>query len=196
MSPGDLSPEHQPDGELSATKAPRLHGQALSQGSAFFEWTHRRPDETVFVAEVQLTRITLEGVTGVQASVRDITERKVAEAELKRTSEALKEAQQVGQIGSFEYFSATNTLEWSAEQKRIHGLDPEGPSPTFEAVVALVVAQDREPLLAAFNAFMQGVGPGELDYRITRPDGAIRHLVTRAKFKADRKSTRLNSSHT
>ena len=102
MSPGDLSPEHQPDGELSATKAPRLHGQALSQGSAFFEWTHRRPDETVFVAEVQLTRITLEGVTGVQASVRDITERKVAEAELKRTSEALKEAQQVGQIGSFE----------------------------------------------------------------------------------------------
>lgn len=80
LSPADLSPERQPDGELSATKARQQLEQALRDGSAFFEWTHRRLDGREIPCEVLLTRITLSGQTGVQATIRDVTARKEAEA--------------------------------------------------------------------------------------------------------------------
>ena len=88
--------------------------------------------------------------------------------------------QQVARLGSFEYFPRTNRLEWSAEEKRIHGLDPDGPSPSFEAVVALMLPEDRAPTLALFEQFMRGDGAGAWDYRIVLPDGSLRHMSTRA----------------
>jgi PAS domain S-box-containing protein len=110
----------------------------------------------------------------------DITERKAAQTDLQRTRDVLEQAQQVAQLGSFEYFPRTNTLEWSAEEKRIHGLDPDGPSPSFEAVVALMLPEDRAPTLALFEQFMRGDGAGAWDYRIVLPDGSLRHMSTRA----------------
>jgi PAS domain S-box-containing protein len=84
--PWEVSPERQPDGELSSAKAQRMMETAMAQGSHFFEWWHRRLNGEVFPATVLLTRVELEGQTGLQATVRDITE-------VKRTEEALRESE-------------------------------------------------------------------------------------------------------
>ena len=44
---------------------------------------HQRVGGSTFLATVQLTRITLQGVEGLQATVRDITEQRRAETELR-----------------------------------------------------------------------------------------------------------------
>lgn len=80
----DLSPERQPDGELTSEKGQRYIAEVLGKGGKTFEWMHRRPDGTEFLCEVQATRVEIDGMTGFFVSVRDITERKAAEAELKR----------------------------------------------------------------------------------------------------------------
>jgi PAS domain S-box-containing protein len=77
--PWDLSPERQPDGELSTTKAPRMIATAMEQGSHFFEWAHQRINGDVFPATVLLTRVELDGKLGLQATVRDISRHKQAE---------------------------------------------------------------------------------------------------------------------
>ncbi|MEY3381720.1 MAG: hypothetical protein RL468_2318 [Pseudomonadota bacterium] len=124
-------------------------------------------------------------LTGFLAIETDITERKAAEAELMRTRDVLVQAQQVARLGSFEYFPRTNRLEWSAEEKRIHGLDPDGPSPSFEAVVAMLLPEDRAPTLAHFEQFIRGDGPGAWDYRVVLPDGSVRHMSTQAASEFD-----------
>jgi PAS domain S-box-containing protein len=83
LGPGDMSPPHQPDGEPSRLKAPAMIERAMQEGSHFFEWTHRKLDGSEFLATVLLTRITLHGRTGLQATVRDITQQKQAEQPLR-----------------------------------------------------------------------------------------------------------------
>ena len=87
-SPVDFSPPVQPDGRDSMSAAQERMAAAFSTGEQFFEWTHRRPDGTTFPAEVLLSRFEYGGKVLLQATVRDISERRQAEAAL-RTSEAL-----------------------------------------------------------------------------------------------------------
>jgi signal transduction histidine kinase/CheY-like chemotaxis protein len=55
---------------------------ALKNGSNFFEWKHKRMDGTEFDATVLLTRMQLQKKAVLQATVRDITDQKLAEEEL------------------------------------------------------------------------------------------------------------------
>ena len=81
-APWSLSPEYQPDGELSSVKARQMIDVAMERGSHFFEWTHKKFSGEEFFATVTLTRMIYRGQPLLQATVRDITERKRAEAEM------------------------------------------------------------------------------------------------------------------
>jgi len=74
--PEELSPEFQPDGRPSSEKAAEMIQAAMTKGSHFFEWTHKRLRGEPFPATVLLTRMEISGQTLLQATVRDITERK------------------------------------------------------------------------------------------------------------------------
>lgn len=90
-NPAGLSPEFQPDGSRSSVKAQEMIDLALAKGSHFFEWIHRRVDGKEFIATVLLTRTQIQGKEVLQATVRDVTESKLAEAELKRHHDHLEE---------------------------------------------------------------------------------------------------------
>jgi len=90
FGPWDFSPERQPDGRASAEKAKEMNEIAMRDGSNFFEWTHKRLNGEEFSANVRLTRMVLDKKTILQATVRDITERKHAEEEIKMLATALK----------------------------------------------------------------------------------------------------------
>ena len=90
--PADLSPERQPDGRASADKAKEMIETAMREGSHFFEWAHTRVDGEEFPATVLLTRMEYAGRVILQATVRDITEQKRAERDLRRAMEELEQA--------------------------------------------------------------------------------------------------------
>jgi len=92
LSPELLSPEYQPDGVRSLDRSLEMIRLVLEKGSHFFEWTHRRADGTDFSATVLLSRIERSESQLIQATVRDITERKQAEEKLKDTLESLRKA--------------------------------------------------------------------------------------------------------
>lgn len=84
-TPWDLSPERQPDGRTSIDKAREMLEIALRDGYHLFEWTHRRIRGEDFFADVFLTRIDEGGRVMIQATIRDITERKLAVMELRNS---------------------------------------------------------------------------------------------------------------
>jgi PAS domain S-box-containing protein len=83
-APWQLSPELQPDGQPSGEKSKEMIEAAMREGSHFFEWIHKRINGEEFPATVLLTRVTLRDKTFLQATVRDITERRKAEQEIEK----------------------------------------------------------------------------------------------------------------
>jgi len=93
--PADLSPPMQPDGGDSRAIATAHIDAAYTDGSVRFEWVHRRADGETFPAEVLLSAFEFRGERVLQATVRDITDRKLAEAALQRSKENAEAANRV-----------------------------------------------------------------------------------------------------
>ncbi len=98
-TPVDLSPEYQPDGTNSVALAEKKIKECFLAGSCCFEWTHRDTEGREFPAMVLLNRIEYKGELLIQGSVRDITQQKQAETDLKtalRQQQAIFDSSLVG----------------------------------------------------------------------------------------------------
>ncbi len=78
----------QANGMKASDHAQQAIQQARSQGHAVMDWEGRRQDGSVFTAEIALHAMQLEGKPVIQAIMRDVSERRAAEA----TKEAAREA--------------------------------------------------------------------------------------------------------
>lgn len=74
--PGEYSPPTQADGTDSRVAADEKIAIAYKNGTNLFEWIHKRANGELFHAEVQLILLRLVDGDILQATVRDITERK------------------------------------------------------------------------------------------------------------------------
>jgi PAS domain S-box-containing protein len=86
-----ISPPRQADGRESRSAIEEHTVTAFRNGRDFFEWLQQRPDGTVFPVDVLLTPLEYRGQKVLQATVRDITARKQAEAELVKYRDHLAE---------------------------------------------------------------------------------------------------------
>ena len=112
-------------------------------------------------------------------------------AELRRVQRALAEREQqialveeLAGLGSWEIDLATDAVRWSREQERIHGVDAGGAPPTHTAFLAFVHPEDRGIIDAGMAELLRGE-PLTVEYRIVRPDGAVRQLQARARVVVD-----------
>ncbi len=123
-APWELSPERQADGRASAEKAKEMIETAIREGSHFFEWTHRRIGGEEFPATVLLSRVEAAGKVFLQATVRDITERKRSEAELLESEDRYRSLVEespdvigIYQDGKLVFINATGVRLFGARSK-------------------------------------------------------------------------------
>lgn len=86
----DLFPPYQEEGDKSSPSADEKIRQAFEEGPSQFEWIHRRADGSTFPSEVTLLPMTLDGKKMIQATIRDISERKQNELSLRQLNRALQ----------------------------------------------------------------------------------------------------------
>ncbi len=81
--PSEFSPQFQPSGQDSRSLATQRMNAAMQTGSCRFDWVHKRLDGSEFSAEVLLNAMEINGQKFLQAVVRDITDRKRDEEQIK-----------------------------------------------------------------------------------------------------------------
>jgi len=75
-------------------------------------------------------------------------------------------------------------MRWSNEMFRIFGLPVES-TPTFTELLPYIHPEDREKLVETDKKLCSGIGPGEVEYRIIRPDGEVRFIRATAEVIKD-----------
>jgi PAS domain S-box-containing protein len=86
-----------------------------------------------------------------------------------------RHAEQVGHIGHWQIETATGALMWSDGVFEIYGL-PREMTPLLETKFALYHPDDRESQRRMVKTAIQEGRDWEVDHRILRPDGKIRHV--------------------
>ena len=109
--------------------------------------------------------------------VVDMTERKRAEEELRRSRQYLAEAQKASHTGSWAWCPVSNTLlYWSEECYRILGYDPTQGIPSFESTLERIHPEDRPAFLEELDRYVRDGVEFEVGYRLLLPDGTMRHV--------------------
>ncbi|NEQ54422.1 MAG: PAS domain S-box protein, partial [Leptolyngbya sp. SIO3F4] len=85
-----ISPERQPDGQLSNAKAQVMIQAALQRCGFQFEWVHQRSDGELFWAEITLTPIKYQEEMIFHCITRDVSARKQLEREQARLTAVLE----------------------------------------------------------------------------------------------------------
>ncbi|MEZ4266208.1 MAG: MASE1 domain-containing protein [Myxococcota bacterium] len=88
----------------------------------------------------------------------------------------LETAQQVGNVGSFEYDLGADRLWWSGGLDLIVGRSAQQEPPTLAGWLARVHPDDRERVGAEVERALLGSGPSRASYRIVTDDGETRHV--------------------
>jgi PAS domain S-box-containing protein len=124
-------------------------------------------------------------ITGGVAALRDITERKRVERELRASEERLKLAQFAAGIGTWELRFAEDAFDCSEEYYRLFGLANRPPNDgSFAWVLERVHEEDRETVTQRMAEARQGIGY-ESEFRIVWPDGSTRWIAGRAQIFYD-----------
>lgn len=101
--------------------------------------------------------------------------------QVEASERSLAEAQEVAHVGSWTLDARTRQLAWSKEMFRIFGCDPRQPAPAYPEWQRHVHPDDWPLLDRSVQQALQAGASLEVEARIVRPDGAIRHLVAKAK---------------
>lgn len=92
----EFSPEYQTDGMTTVEKLTSVLAHFNHQGRARFEWTHVKPDGTIFDVDVSLFSLEVDGEFRTYSFVRDISQRK----ELERQLAQAQKLESIGQLAA------------------------------------------------------------------------------------------------
>lgn len=137
-------------------------------------------------------------IGGVVLTFVNITPLKQAQERLIQSDKLLKHTEQTAHVGSWEMDIATGESLWSDEFFRICGFEPDAFAPTAEKGMEIIHPDDRDRANQAVEKSINERTPYSIEKRIVRPNGEIRHVLSRGEiiFDGDGSPRKLRGSFT
>ncbi|MFZ6681032.1 EAL domain-containing protein [Undibacterium sp. Tian12W] len=124
-------------------------------------------------------------VQGLFGIARNITERKEAEAALKESEAAMKVAQRLAAVGSWNWDVRTDVHTWSEEVYLIYGRDTSLPPAVYPEVQQYFTPVSWARLADAVEQAIKTFTPYACDAEVVRPDGSHRWIIARGEALQD-----------
>jgi diguanylate cyclase (GGDEF)-like protein/PAS domain S-box-containing protein len=134
---------------------------------------------------VQVVRDQREEPAAILMGIHDLTERRAAEAALRKSQNSLAEAQRIAHIGNWEYDLNSANLLWSDEVYRIFEIDPERTPASREAFLQLNHPQDRGEVERAYREATERLAAYNIEHRLLMPDGRIKYVEESCEISSD-----------
>jgi diguanylate cyclase (GGDEF)-like protein/PAS domain S-box-containing protein len=160
--------------------------RAFSEERNFFNFRHRLASGEEREVEVYSSPVEANGRRLLFSIVHDVTDRRRAEEELRESSDFLKEAQRIGDLGCYVLDVPSGVWTSTSRLDEIFGIDDRYPR-TVEGWEALVHPADQAMMAAYFAGEVIGDGrPFDKEYRIVRQtDQAERWVRGQGKLDFD-----------
>ncbi len=112
-----------------------------------------------------------------------------AEDELAALVSRVAKAQELANMGDYDWHIPSDTNRWSDQLFRIYGFEPQSFHPSYEKFLSYLHPDDRERVVETHQrAYATGEGWAIVE-RIVRPDGEVRHLSTNGEVVTDDQGT-------
>jgi PAS domain S-box-containing protein len=112
----------------------------------------------------------------------EVTERKQAEEELKKSQAQLAQAQQIARMGSWEWNLPDNKVTWSEETRRLYGFKPEDSGSSMDDCTKRLHPDDIARVNQVLAEALRNGRSFECDHRIRLPDGTERFMHGRGEI--------------
>jgi PAS domain S-box-containing protein len=158
----------------------QINEELLRTGRWEGELVHTKRDgsRVVVASRWSIQRDELGRPAAILETNNDVTQRKRAEEELRRSEAYLAEAQRLSHTGSWAWnLQRPEESYWSPEAYRIFGLNPDrGAAPSLEEFRACIHPDDLSRVEEARTQAIRDKTNFEVDYRAVLPDGSKRYL--------------------
>jgi PAS domain S-box-containing protein len=161
--------------------------QMRQDGKVEVEAKGLRKDGSIFYKQLVMIAIYDEQqqFIGHHCFMKDISDRKQIEAQLRRSEAALIEAQRVAHVGNWALDTITQQITWSEELFRMFGFDPANPEPGYAEHLNYIHPDDRELLQSYIQQASENGAPYEIDLRFFRTDGTIGYMEAKGRAFRD-----------
>ncbi|WP_395656255.1 PAS domain-containing protein [Nocardioides sp.] len=96
--------------------------------------------------------------------------------ELAQLRRRMDNAQQLANMGDYDWHIPTDTNRWSDQLYRIYGYEPQSFNASYERFLSMIHPDDRDRIQAVHQHSYATGEPYEMIERIVRPDGEVRYL--------------------
>jgi PAS domain S-box-containing protein len=126
-----------------------------------------------------------KNVKGIVVNLRDISERKQAEDDLKRLSNRLQLATQAANVCISDWDIVHNYVTYDACMYGLYKTEPEEFKNTYESWTERIHPEDAERINEEINSALKDEHEVTMEFRILLPDGDIRHIISMAIIERD-----------
>jgi PAS domain S-box-containing protein len=108
-----------------------------------------------------------------------------AEGRFADLSQRVDNAQQLANMGDYDWHISTDTNRWSDQLYRIYGHEPQSFNASYERFLSHIHPDDRERIMGIHQRAYASGEPYQMIERIVRPDGEVRYLSSNGQVVMD-----------
>lgn len=182
---------------IDTCKRKELYDRALAGESFELEFEYLKNGKKVY-QELSFHPIYDENktITGCSVFRKNITKRIKTYHKLIKSEEYLKEAQEIANIGNWNWDMFKNEISWSDQLYQVFGRNPQTFEATYEGLMKVIYDDDRANFGMHIEHCLTKDEPLDIVHRIILPDRSIRYVRQKGKAYFDDDGTPMRMAGT